>query len=132
MSTPVSKLVLYKPVMRQEFASRYGMVGRYLYVIANRVLRGAKRQVGVETGALRKSLHIKYEAISGMPAVKIGSSLSYAHMHHDGTAPHTIEPKNGGVLVFNKGTRVIRTTVVRHPGTKANRYLSDQLRIHIR
>lgn len=132
MAGSTVKLVLYKPVLKFEMTNQAGMVGRHLYVIANRVLRGAKRQVGIQTGALRKSLHIKYQIVGGVPSVKIGSDLSYAHMHHDGTAPHTIEPKNGGVLVFNKGSRVIRTTAVRHPGTKANRYLSDQLRIHIR
>jgi hypothetical protein len=66
-------------------------------------------------------------------AIKVGSRLSYAYMHHEGTKPHVITPNPPNtVLVFGKGSRVIHTKMVKHPGTKPNRYLSDQLRIHIR
>jgi hypothetical protein len=126
------KLVIYKPILNFELTNRYGMVAQHLHRRANRILMGAKAQVGVRTGALRRSLRIEHEYSPLGATVKVGSNLHYALMHHEGTRPHIITPKNpGGVLVFTKGTKLIRTQLVRHPGTKPNRYLSDQLRIEM-
>lgn len=39
-----------------------------------------------------------------------------------------IAPRNpGGKLIFAKGSKVIMTSMVRHPGTKPNKYLSNQI-----
>jgi len=59
--------------------------------------------------------------------LKIGSGSKIAYLHHEGTRPHLIKPKNAPALVFMSKGRVIRTQLVRHPGTKPNKYLSDQL-----
>lgn len=128
-----SKVIIYKPILNFELKHRYGMVGRHLHGIANQVLQGARRQVGVKSGALKKSLKIEHLNIGTEAAVKIGSSLHYARAHHDGTRPHKITPnppnKN---LVFSRGSRIIITKEVNHPGTRANRYLSDQLRLYVK
>jgi hypothetical protein len=109
------------------------MVGRDLHRQANLRLQGAKLQVGVRSGHLRKSLHIEHVDGSRGQSVKVGSNVSYALAHHEGTRPHLITPKAPNtVLRFRSGTKVINTTLVRHPGTKANKYLSDQLRLHVR
>ena len=90
---------------------------------------GAKRKVGVKTGALRKSIHMRHLGNRSGQYLWIGSEKPYAYMHHQGTKPHPIVAKNpGGVLVFTKGTRLIRTPAVAHPGTRANWYLRAQLR----
>lgn len=132
-SITVQKLIIYKPILNFELNNRYGMVGQHLHGIANRILQDAKRQVGVKSGHLRKSLHIQHIDGSRGQSVKIGSDVSYALAHHEGTRPHLITPNPPNtVLRFRSGAKIINTSLVRHPGTKANRYLSDQLRVHVR
>lgn len=129
----VTNVKLYNEVLYFELYHRYGTVGNWLHKrVARPINDAAKRQVGVKTGHLRQSIGISHFMAPGGAAVKIGSSVSYAYLHHEGSKPHMITPKEpDGVLVFGKGTRVIRTKVVNHPGTRPNRYLSDQLRIYI-
>lgn len=90
---------------------------------------GAKAKVGVKTGALRQSIHMRHLGNRSGQYLWIGSEKPYAYLHHQGTKPHPIVATNpGGVLVFTKGTRLIRTPAVAHPGTRANWYLRAQLR----
>ena len=125
----LTNLILYKPVLQVELRSRSGMVGRFMSRVGNRVAQRARRQVGVKTGRLRASIRFSHVKLAGEAAVKIGAYTPYARMHHDGTRAHIITPnKPGGSLVFMKGSRIVRTPIVRHPGTKPNRYLTDQLR----
>ena len=92
-------------------------------------MAAAKAQVGVRTGALRSSIHMRHLRDSRGQYVKIGSNLDYALLHHQGTKPHVIRPDRAKVLRFVRGSRIIYTTSVMHPGTKANRYLSDNLKL---
>jgi hypothetical protein len=89
----------------------------------------AKAQVGVRTGALRASIHMRHLRDSRGQYVKIGSGLDYALLHHNGTRPHIIRPDRAKVLRFVRGGKVIFAHSVRHPGTKANRYLTDNLKL---
>jgi hypothetical protein len=112
-----------------------GVVGRDLKVRANKVLLAAKKQVGVDTGALKKSLSVRNQQRTTYgQSISVGSDLHYARMHHNGTRPHVIRPtgKRGEYLVFKSGQRTIYTTSVMHPGTKPNRYLTDNLRLAVR
>jgi hypothetical protein len=133
VSITVQNLIIYKPILNFELNNRYGMVGRDLHKKANLILQGAKLQVGVKSGHLRKSLHIEHVDASRGQSVRIGSNVSYALAHHEGTKPHLITPKAPNtVLRFRAGSAIVNTTLIRHPGTKANKYLSDQLRLHVR
>lgn len=108
--------------------SPIGPVGRDISRRANKILNAARVQVGVDTGALKASLRItRHNRDPRGQFVKVGSPLNYALMHHEGTKPHIITPNRSQYLVFNKGGRVIYATSVRHPGTKPNRYLSDNI-----
>lgn len=104
-----------------------GPVGRSLARRGRKVLAAARTQVGVDTGRLRKSLRMTHERSARGQFVRVGSQLNYALLHHQGSRPHIITPTRSQVMVFNKGSRVIYTTSVRHPGTRANRYLTDNL-----
>jgi hypothetical protein len=104
-----------------------GPVGRDLARRGRKVLIAATMQVGIDTGRLKKSLKMTHERSTRGQFVMVGSKLNYALMHHEGTRPHIITPNRAQVMVFNKGSRVIYATSVRHPGTKANRYLRDNL-----
>jgi len=106
-----------------------GDVGKYLAKKGRLIMAAAKAQVGVRTGALRSSIHMRHLRDSRGQYVKIGSNLDYALLHHQGTKPHVIRPDRAKVLRFVRGSRIIYTTSVMHPGTKANRYLSDNLKL---
>ena len=106
-----------------------GDVGKYLAKKGRLITAAAKAQVGVRTGALRSSIHMRHLRDSRGQYVKIGSNLDYALIHHQGTKPHVIRPDRAKVLRFVRGSRIIYTTSVMHPGTKANRYLSDNLKL---
>jgi hypothetical protein len=132
MQLTLKDVILYRPVLNVELNLNGGIVWRHMDKLGDRIVRGAKRQVGVKTGNLKRSIHKRHLGNAYGQYLWIGSNKPYAYMHHEGTRPHIILPKEpGGALVFSRGSRVIRTSVVRHPGTNPNRYLSDQLRIHV-
>jgi len=110
-------------VLKQE----YGTVGKFLKAGARSVVVAAKLQAGAKTGALKTSIHYTHERASYGQVVKIGSPLPYAAAHHEGTRPHVITGRNGGMLRFTSRNRVIYTRAVMHPGTRPNKYLSDNL-----
>ncbi len=128
-----SKVVIYKPILNFELNNPMGMVGRHMHRIGLDIKRDAKAQAGFKTGALKKSIQMEHFGHGNGQTVKIGSNLHYALAHHEGTNPHIITPNPPNkVLQFSSGSRIIRTAMVKHPGTRPNRYLSDQLRRHIR
>lgn len=123
----VKKLVIHKATLNFVLNSPFGMVGEYLSKKGRRIIASARRQVGVDTGALRNSIHmIHYRDVKGQ-YLWIGSKEKHAYMHHEGTRPHIILPKEAPILRFRAGSRIIYSRMVRHPGTRPNRYLSDQL-----
>jgi hypothetical protein len=74
---------------------------------------------------------IKYTVSTAPYGVKatVGSSVSYALIHHNGSRPHVILPVRAKSLVFTSKGRLVVTNRVNHPGTKPNRYLTDNLRL---
>ena len=110
-----------------ELNNPQGSVGKHLKKRGRLIVAMARRQVGVDTGELRASITMIHERVSRGQQLKIGSSLGHALAHHEGTSPHIITPKDAGFLRFSSGGRVIYTHKVNHPGTRPNRYLSDQL-----
>ena len=106
-----------------------GDVGRYLAKKGRMVQAAAKAQVGVRTGALRASIHMRHLRDSRGQYLKIGSELNYALLHHEGSKPHLIVAKRATVLRFVNRGRVVYAHSVMHPGTKANRYLTDNLKL---
>jgi hypothetical protein len=109
--------------------SSNGPIGRDLRARGLRVLGGARRQVGVRTGALRASIHMRHFTDTRGQYVRVGSTLSYAKMHHEGTSPHIIKPNRKQVLKFATRGQIVFAHVVKHPGTRPNRYLTDNLRL---
>jgi len=120
------------PELDRLLKSRSGPVGRDLEKRSAKVLAAAKIQVGTNTGALKVSINQNFERSAMGPKILIGSSLSYALMHHEGTKPHVIVAKPSQVLRFRNraGVAVYAHTVV-HKGTKPNRFLTDNLRLAV-
>lgn len=125
---------MVKVVFRENRLDTYlnkpmGEVGRYMRKRGSLVVSAAKRQVGVRTGALRASIHMRHLRDTRGQYLKIGSPLPYARAHHEGTRPHFIRPRERHVLRFQTRGQIVFANLVRHPGTKPNRYLTDNLRL---
>ena len=129
VSFTFTKLTLYRPVIDHMVNSPDGEVGRDLRKRGQRVLVAAKRQVGADTGKLRASIKMMHLRDSRGQYLWIGSRNKVAYLHHEGTRRHIILPKRHEVLRFSSGGRVIYSRRVVHPGTRPNRYLSDNLRL---
>jgi hypothetical protein len=118
--------ILNKPALQLELNTPAGSLWRWMERKGEAALKDAKREVHVNTGKLRSSLHKRHLGNVTGQSLWIGSNtVSYAYMHHEGTKPHLIAPKNGTVLRLKSG-RVVHGSVM-HPGTKPNRFLSSQL-----
>lgn len=124
----MARVVIRKAELDFVLNNPSGMVGRYLAKKGKEVEVAAKAQVGVRTGALRASIHMRHLRDSRRQYVMVGSRLNYALLHHEGSKPHMIMADNAKMLRFVKGGSVIYAHSVMHPGTKANRYLTDNLR----
>jgi hypothetical protein len=105
----------------------FGPVGRHLFVRGRAIVAAAKAQVGVDTGRLKNSIHMRQSRAPLGQEMRIGSPLSYALAHHEGTKPHIITPDKATMLRFTSGSRVVYSRLVRHPGTKPNKFLADNL-----
>lgn len=128
MQFQVVDVKIYDAALRKELQSPSGIVWKWLRRRGEFAVSAAKRQVGVRTGALRQSIHMKQLANATGQYLWIGSKKNYAYLHHEGSRPHFIVPTKAEVLRFSSGSRVIYSRRVLHPGTRPNRYLSDQLK----
>jgi hypothetical protein len=108
-----------------------GELGRQISDLGDKIVNSAKLQVGYRTGKLQRSIHKRHLGNFTGQYLWIGTKVSYALAHHEGTRPHVIVPNDpSGKLVFFKGGRMIVTKRVMHPGTKANKFLSQPLIRH--
>lgn len=124
----MSVFVPNKPAIRHLLRGPGGLVGNHITKLAFQTYMLAKAQVGVDTGALKDSIHFNVKFGAGPVSARIGSSNSIALLHHEGTKPHIIKPKNAKALVFQSRGKIVYTKIVRHPGTKPNKYLTDSLK----
>ena len=124
----MAKVTYYSGALDRLLIQEDGSVGQYLKRKGNEILVSARARVGVRTGALRASLHMRHMRDSRGQQIWIGSNLKYALAHHEGTKPHVITPKSGKMLRFVSRGTVVYAHAVNHPGTKANKYLADALR----
>jgi hypothetical protein len=121
-----------RAIIRGEALANYlrspaGSVGRMMIGLAERVQSGARAQVGKKSHNLEHSIVKRIEQSTTGILVLVGSSLSYALLHHEGTRPHEIRPVKASVLAFEINGQMVFASVVQHPGTKPNHYLTDPL-----
>lgn len=116
--------------------SAQGPVFRHMMTVGDKVKDGARRQVGVSRPAERMtraggSQHLRdaivKRPVAGRagPEVRIVAPLPHAVYHHEGTPAHIIRPRRARMLRFTVGGQVVFARQVNHPGTKANRFLTD-------
>jgi len=125
-------LRFFDSVLDRYLNSPGGEVGDHLRRKGNQIVVMAKSMVGVRTGALRSSIHLRHSRDPRGQYIKVGSSLPYARMHHEGTRPHMIYPKKAQILKFTTKGKTVYAHSVRHPGTRANKYLTTPMRQVIR
>jgi HK97 gp10 family phage protein len=102
---------------------------RELTEAGRQVVQRAKVLAPVRTGRLRSSIRAEPPRIFSLRgSLTVGSDVEYAGFVNDGTRPHRIVPKNGSVLRFTVGGRVVYARVVNHPGTRARPFLDQALR----
>lgn len=104
-----------------------GEVGQFMYTVVKRVDRQAKQQVGVETGAVKASIKYSVRTAPGGFLGTVEATDPKSLMHHQGTDPHVIVPKKAKTLRFHSRGRIVYAKIVRHPGTKPNRFLTDSM-----
>jgi hypothetical protein len=121
------KVILYPAALDFYLNNPHGEVGKFLREKGKKIVVAARRQVGVRTGLLRASIRMNHLRDGRSQYLWIGSSVRHALLHHEGTRPHVIVPREAPILRFMSGSRIIYTRHVNHPGTRPNKYLSDQL-----
>lgn len=126
------KFVLNKLAYEHLTEAPDGMVGRYLRKRAIVLQNLAQRQVGVKTGALKKSIRYRVVRDNKGLIATVGSNNRIALMHHNGTNPHIILPRRAQTLRFYSRGRIVYSKMVHHPGTQPNKYLTDNLARAIR
>lgn len=128
--------VFNQAAMQREFHSWEGMTGAYIGRKSRDLADLAKASCGVETGNLKGHIKVDYgrtstggDLESHVGVTSGGGHKGYAWMHHEGTIPHFIFPNTAKVLRFywERVGRVVYRSFVRHPGTVANKYLTDWL-----
>lgn len=117
--------------------SRNGIVGRDMDRRGAYVATQARMQVGVDTGALRRTITHNTHTLRGFGPMTVvsagGPEAPHGLLHHQGTRPHEIAPKAvKSVLKLNIGGKTVYATRVIHPGTRENNYLTDHLEAAVR
>ena len=107
---------------------RNGDVYKEIEKRAHRLQLLAIKQVGKNTGGLAKSIKVTMLPSAQGPYAIVGSDHRIALIHHNGTRPHEIRPKHARMLRFSHRGKIVYARRVMHPGTRPNRYLSDNLR----
>lgn len=125
----MTKIIWREPAVERFFYHRSGEVGRHLEKKGRQILTAARIQAGSRSGSLRSSIHMRHYRDTRGQFLLIGSSLPHARDHHEGTKPRLIIPQKRRTLrFFSKGV-MFYTMMVMHPGTKPNRFLTDNLRL---
>lgn len=86
--------------------------------------------VNVRTGNLRSSQQPPVVTVTGGKIeLVIQNTASYALAVHNGTKPHTINPRNKQVLTgWSYNGAPVFARIVHHPGTKARPFITDAVR----
>lgn len=137
----MAKDVIYKHHRAAEFRafkSPTGMTGRWTAEQAEKVAAHARllapkpgQGKGYATGETATSIRSGNVSLGRKgPEATVSAGTEHAFYLHEGTAPHVIKARPGKKMVFflRSAGRVIYDNLVKHPGTKAQPFLSDALR----
>lgn len=115
--------------MRFVLRGQGGLVWNDIEKRTRRAHNMARIQVGKDTRQLYRS--ISYRVNLGSRGGVTGTVVAdnkIALLHHEGSVPHIIAARKAKSLRFKSRGKIVYAKVVRHPGTRPNRYLTDSLR----
>lgn len=116
-----------RAALRQMLRGGGGLVYNEIERRTRRANTFAKAQVGKDTRALYRSINYRVTAGSGNVLGVVTANNKIALMHHNGTRPHIIMARRAQTLRFKSRGKIVYAKVVRHPGTRPNRFLTDSL-----
>jgi hypothetical protein len=120
-------------VIRSTFSDDDGPVGRYVDSRARLVLAEMQRRAPVRTGLLLTTLRTQRRRTSHGPAVDVIAGArgltEYLGFIIFGTEPHIIRARRRRALRFIGSQGLTFARSVRHPGTRANNFMQDSLRV---
>lgn len=122
------KVDVDQPKLQTLMRDPRGMVGQYFNRIGAHLKMLAILQAGFKTGATKREMFYNTGIQNTGLVLTVGSDSKVALMHHEGTPPHKITPRNFTTLKFLMGGRIVYAKVVKNRGTRPNRYLTDNLR----
>ncbi|SCG15531.1 hypothetical protein GA0070610_1765 [Micromonospora echinofusca] len=123
-----ARVDLFAGEMRQLLTGPVGPVLRFVRSVARRVRTRAVLKCPVDTGRLRSAHREEVGVGRGQVYGFVVNDVEYAAAVHGGTQPHQIRPRRpGGVLRFETGGQVVFTTLVNHPGTRAQPWLREAM-----
>ncbi len=123
-------VILYPDKMYNLLNNPKGTLGKELGRRSKVMHAMAKAKVGKKNMELANSIYLKHYATKTGQSIRMGSYKSYALAHHEGTRPHMINSQQGKVLRYvGKSGGVQYARAVRHPGTRANRYLFHPMKV---
>ena len=131
------EVVIHHAAFHRVFRSENGEVGRWLRRKATMIETLAKITVGVDSGALLRSIDTMLtHHPSGDLMARVGANprdriTGYALIHHEGSRPHVIRARNAKYLRFpnrKTGQGWVFAKEVFHPGTAPNPFLTRFLR----
>lgn len=115
--------------MNQVLRGQGGPVWNDVEKRTNRATSLAKAQVGKDTKELVRSISSRVSVGSRGGVTGVVSAMNKkAILHHNGAPPHIIIPRKAQTLRFKSRGKIVYAKLVRHPGTKPNRFLTDPLR----
>lgn len=126
-----TRLDINQAALNQFLSGPTGEVARFLQRGGRRVVLAAKAQVGKDTLALMDSISYDVSTIGTVPTLTVKSDSEIAYIHHEGTRPHVITPRNAQALRYSSNGRISYARAVMHPGTPPNRYLSDNIHLAV-
>jgi len=100
-------------------------LSRFVKTTVNIIRPMMRREVPFKSGKLSQNIQSKSNGLRG----EIGPNLSatpYAIFVHEGTKPHEIRPTTKKALYWKGALHPVK--VVRHPGTKANKFVDRTAR----
>jgi len=106
-----------------------GAVIQRLRTIGRLMVTAARAQVGKKSGELARSIHYNIQRWNLVPELWVGTWNQIAYLHHEGTRPHEISARGAHFLRFSAKGRIVYDRTVMHPGTRPNRFLTDNLYI---
>lgn len=119
---------LFAGEMRKLLYGPVGPVLRFVRSTARQIRTRAVLRCPVDTGRLRAAHREEVGVRAGQVYGFVVNDAEYAAAVHDGSAAHVIRPRRpGGVLRFQAGGQVVFTSVVNHPGTRAQPWLREAM-----